>query len=204
MLLGVASAMAGDTIRVKTLTFDDITKRSGTWAFPPKQRYEKVLMEYTLKCDPRTTQDRFDCGEWDYLTYTFVTDSTGEYDSTMLSQVNYVVRRSTPDSLRYRLDPLPLKRKYRTFSATRAAGATGDWFTVGAGGQNNAAILDPNGSRTRYVYTAAELKAAGLSEGSIKGIRLRGRAATTATLLTVNMKPTQLHPRRSTMQDSPQ
>lgn len=188
MLLGAASAMAGDTIRVKTLTFDDITKRSGTWAFPPKQRYEKVLMEYTLKCDPRTTQDRFDCGEWDYLTYTFVTDSTGEYDSTKLSQVNYVVRRSTPDSIRYRLDPLPLKRRYRTFAATRAAGATGDWFTVGTGGQNNTALLDPSGSRSRYIYTAAELKAAGLDAGTIKGIRLRGRGAATATLLTVNMK----------------
>ncbi|MBU3741181.1 MAG: hypothetical protein FGM24_02730 [Candidatus Kapabacteria bacterium] len=182
------AAIAGDTIRVKTLTFDDITKRSGTWQFPPKQRYEKVLMEYTLKCDPRTTQDRFDCGEWDYLTYTFVTDSTGEYDSTQLSQVNYVVRRSTPDSLPYRTTPVPLRRRFRTFTATRAAGATGDWVTVGSGGQNNTAILDPQGSRARYIWKASELSAAGLSAGAIKGIRLRGRAGVTATMFTVAMK----------------
>lgn len=187
-VLAAHAVHAGDTIRVKTLTFDDITKRSGTWKFPPKQRYEKVLMEYTLKCDPRTTQDRFDCGEWDYLTYTFVTDSTGEYDSTMLSQVNYVVRRTTPDSLNYRFTPLPLKRRLRTFNAGRAAGAEGDWITVGTGGQNNTAVLDPSGSRVRYIWKASELTAGGLAAGAIKGIRLRGRGSATATLLTVNMK----------------
>ncbi len=84
--LSIAPAIrAGDTIVVKTLTFNDITKRTGTWLFPPAQRYEKVLMYYTLKCDERTTQDRFPCGEWDYLTYTTLTDSTGRFDSTRMA-----------------------------------------------------------------------------------------------------------------------
>ena len=63
-----STAKDGDTIYVKTLTFKDTTKRSGTWLFPPKDSYEKVVMLYTLKCDPATTQDQYPCGEWDYLT----------------------------------------------------------------------------------------------------------------------------------------
>jgi hypothetical protein len=179
-------ARAGDTITVKTLTFDDITKRSGTWLFPPKQRYERVLMEYTLKCDPRTTQDRYDCGEWDYLTYTMVTDSTGEFDSTALTQVNYVVRNSTPDSLPYRLQPIPTKRRFRTTTVSRTA--EGDFTTVGTGGQQNTAIVRPEGGRARFIWRASELTSAGLTAGTIRGIRLRGRGSAQSTLFTVAMK----------------
>lgn len=179
-------AHAGDTITVKTLTFDDITKRSGTWTFPPKQRYEKVLMEYTLKCDPRTTQDRYDCGEWDYLTYTFVTDSTGEYDSTAQTQVNYVVRNATPDSVAYRLQPIPTKRRFRTFAVSRTA--EGDFTTIGTGGQQNTAIVRPEGGRARYIWKASELTGAGLAAGTIKGIRVRGKGSALASMFTVSIR----------------
>jgi len=42
----------GDTIIVQTLSYDSITTRSGTWQFPPDDSYEKILMHYSLKCDP--------------------------------------------------------------------------------------------------------------------------------------------------------
>ena len=61
----------GDTIVVQTLEFSDITKRKGWYVFPSDtNNYHKVYMYYTLKCDPATTQDNFNCGEWDYTTYT--------------------------------------------------------------------------------------------------------------------------------------
>ncbi|MER3329935.1 MAG: hypothetical protein RIF34_10190, partial [Candidatus Kapaibacterium sp.] len=87
----------GDTIIVQTLSYDSITTRSGTWQFPPAGSYEKILMHYNLKCDPRTTQDRFNCGEWDYLTYTVVTDSSGQFDSTSFTAPNFLVRGTNPN-----------------------------------------------------------------------------------------------------------
>ena len=61
----------GDTITIQTLEFSDITKRRGWYVFPSDtNQYHKILMLYTLKCDPATTQDNFNCGEWDYTTYT--------------------------------------------------------------------------------------------------------------------------------------
>ncbi|MBK7752430.1 MAG: hypothetical protein IPI41_07425 [Flavobacteriales bacterium] len=74
-----------DTTRVQTLTYDSITTRRGWFQFPDDTHtYRKVLMHHTLKCDPQTTQDQYNCGEWDYLTYNFVHEHTGALDSTAL------------------------------------------------------------------------------------------------------------------------
>lgn len=173
--MSVARSGDGDTIIVKTLTFDDITKRSGTWLFPPPGRYEKVLMQYTLKCDPRTTQDQYPCGEWDYLTYTMLRDSTGEFDSTRRTQVNFLVRGGTPDSFAYRSTFVDAKRRWRTTTATRTT--EGDLFTVGQGELSNGALIKPGGGRMRYIWKASELTAAGLTAGTICGIRLRASKA---------------------------
>lgn len=182
------NAAEGDTVVVKTLQFKDITKRSGTWLFPPPDRYEKVLMQYTLKCDPATTQDRFNCGEWDYLTYTVLRDSTGEFDSTRLSQVNFRVRGTTPDSFSYRSTFVNRATRFRTFTVQRS-GSPGDFFTVGTGGQNSTSIIRPEGGRARYVWTSVELRTAGLAAGTISGIRLTTSAAAPNTsMFTLRMQ----------------
>ena len=76
----------GDTVVVQTFSLSDPAPASvyrGTFQFPPAtEEFQKILMSYTLKCDPSTRRDGFDCGEWDYLTYTFLTDSAGVNDST--------------------------------------------------------------------------------------------------------------------------
>jgi hypothetical protein len=170
--MAVPFLSAQDTITVRTLTFQDTTKRSGTWLFPPPQSYEKILMEYTLKCDAATQQDRFPCGEWDYLTYTVLTDSTGQYDSTSRSQVNFVVNGSTPTSYSYSTTPVPQRYRIRETSVNRVGG--GDtWADIASGGTGTDAIIRTTGSRARYLYKASELTAAGLAAGPITGIRIR-------------------------------
>ena len=177
----------GDTIIVKTLTFDDITKRSGTWLFPPPGRYEKVLMQYTLKCDSRTTQDQYPCGEWDYLTYNILRDSTGEFDSTRRTQVNFRVRGGTPDSFAYRSTFVDATRRFRTTSATRTT--EGDFVSIGTGSQANSALVRPGGGRMRFIWKASELSAAGISAGSLCGIRMQSTAAVAeAKVFTVRMQ----------------
>ncbi|MBU3700011.1 MAG: hypothetical protein FGM33_08395 [Candidatus Kapabacteria bacterium] len=187
-LRAVSNAQPGDTILVKTLTFKDTTKRSGTWLFPPPQRYEKVVMLYTLKCDPATTQDRFDCGEWDYLTYTMLRDSTGEFDSTRMMQPNYRVKGATPDSFSYASTFIAPRVRYQTTSVTRAGGRVGDFAKIGSGGQSNVAIIRTTGGRGRFVWKGSELKDAGVAQGPIHGISINALEAGAVTLMTVRLR----------------
>ena len=91
---------AQDTTLVQCLTFDDVTKRRDTYLFPPKsEEYRKILMKYTLKCDKQTTADNYQCGEWDYLTYTYLYNHDGEMDSTYKSGNLYQLGSTSPASI---------------------------------------------------------------------------------------------------------
>ena len=93
LLLIINNTNAQDTTWVQTFTFDSITTRRAEFNFPNSlngERFEKVLMYYKLKCSPLTTWDQFNCGEWDYLTYTRVFDHTGAYDSVRVDSVRYL------------------------------------------------------------------------------------------------------------------
>ncbi len=70
----------GQSDTIQTFSFKDSTKRNGMFKFPAAtEKYRKVLMYYTLKCYPKVSKydNKYPCGEWDYLTYTFVTDKKG-------------------------------------------------------------------------------------------------------------------------------
>jgi hypothetical protein len=47
-------------------------------------------MYYKLKCSPLTTWDQYNCGEWDYLTYTRVFDHTGQFDSVATNGMQFL------------------------------------------------------------------------------------------------------------------
>ena len=68
MLCGsIGNLSANDNVtRIQTLTFDSVLTRQGTWQFPDaSKKYRKIIMNYTLKCDPKTAHDAYNCGEWD-------------------------------------------------------------------------------------------------------------------------------------------
>ena len=79
LLIGIpfATRAATDTVYVQTFTFG--SKQDSTFKFPPAGSYRKVLMYYTLKCNPGQNPA---CGQWDYLTYTYLYQHTGLFDST--------------------------------------------------------------------------------------------------------------------------
>jgi hypothetical protein len=132
-------------------------------------------MQYTLKCDPATTQDQYPCGEWDYLTYTVLRDSTGEFDSTAVKQVNFRVRNTTPDSFPYTNTFTAPKSRIRANRVNRSG--EGTWFTLGTAGGQNTSLIKPGGGRMRFVWTAAELTAAGVTAGPVVGLTLRSSRA---------------------------
>lgn len=75
----VSFAKAGDTLWVQTFTFK--SKQDSTFLFPKDSfKSYKILMYYTLKC---TDNNNPKCGEWDYLTYTFLYKKTGKMDSSI-------------------------------------------------------------------------------------------------------------------------
>ncbi len=62
------TAKNGDTVKITTFTFG--SPQDSTFLFPSDTvKFEKILMRYTLKCNPKQTPA---CGEWDYLTYTYL------------------------------------------------------------------------------------------------------------------------------------
>lgn len=114
IIISVIALSASDTITVQTLTFEDIYKRRGTWTFPDNpNEFRKILMSYRLKCDPKTPHDKYNCGEWDYLTYTTVYKKTGEIDSNEAEHPLYKIGRLSPDTIRYSTTPISYKRKFR-------------------------------------------------------------------------------------------
>lgn len=93
-----AAATPGDTLLVRTFTFDSIATRRAVFPFPESGSWEKILMRYTLKCDERTPGDANPCGEWDVTTHVRVRRATGRQDSTRLEHALFLVDGVAPDA----------------------------------------------------------------------------------------------------------
>ena len=89
--------LLADTTTVQTYTFEAQNNPETAYDspgrrwfnFPPSDNgieYGKVIMEYTLKCFEDGTAGNlgYACGEWDYLSYTYLFDHTGMLDSAAL------------------------------------------------------------------------------------------------------------------------
>ena len=102
-LLSVVS-FAQDTTWVQTFTWEEQNNPETSYDSPGKrwfqfpssdnnQEYRKVLMYYNLKCFEDGTAGNlgYACGEWDYLTYNYLFDHTGQLDSTEQTHPNYKI-----------------------------------------------------------------------------------------------------------------
>lgn len=192
------SLSAQDTTWVQTLDFNMITERSGTFEFPKKgsESYEKVLMYYTLKCDPKTTRDGYDCGEWDYLTYTYVWDSTGNLDSTSLQQANYTINGNTPDSFKYTTKPVykytTTQYQYKNITATNTSKVS-TIYNSGLGTTDRPLSTASSDGRSYFLWRIDELNNAGLTIGAINGIKLNiANLGSEVHNLTIRLKNTYL------------
>ncbi|MCK5838780.1 MAG: hypothetical protein KAG99_02980, partial [Bacteroidales bacterium] len=164
------SLCAQDTIVVQTLTFDSITTRRGIWEFPQGEEYRKILMYYTLKCDPQTTHDPYNCGEWDYLTYSNVYDHTGVWDSTLYFHPNFTyVNGLTDDSVLMRNEATYTFYRNLHKSVVYDDTLSIENITIGQGSGTTGDILatSKTDGRSVFLWTANELSAQGFSAGNI-------------------------------------
>ncbi|MBK7987635.1 MAG: T9SS type A sorting domain-containing protein [Ignavibacteria bacterium] len=165
-----ANAQKRDTTWVQTFTFDSIFTREATFKFPPRgEKYEKVLMWYTLKCDPKTPWDKYNCGEWDYLTYTGIRDSSARFDSTRLTHPNFRLSDgSAPDVFKYASNATP-SFKMKQYSTARTASLAG-LQSSSAGNTGYQPYSSVASHRYRFVYSASEINAMGFTKGNINAI----------------------------------
>jgi Concanavalin A-like lectin/glucanases superfamily len=183
------SAQHGDTIKVQTFTFG--SPQDAWFVFPSDTiRFEKILMKYTLKCNSAMSPA---CGEWDYLTYTYLYDHTGLLDSTQIIQPMFTVNGTSPDSLPYMNTPSysfsPGWQYYAvhtdTFSMLRdtiGSGITPSNYPFGT--------LAPV-SRSQYLWRASEMTAVGMTAGNITGLRFYLQSlGSTMRNLTIRIKAT--------------
>lgn len=161
------SQSANDTIVVQAFTFG--SSQDSTIVFPDDTtRFEKILMRYKLRC-PYSVQ----CGEWDYLTYTYAYAPTGIMDSVMHIAPSYVVNGASPDSFLYSNTPTYNYQthfdKHIVYDSTLAFSSS----IVGSGTFTSSAPFAGNNeaSRSQYIWRASELTAAGLQAGDITGMR---------------------------------
>lgn len=161
---------AADTTVLQTFTFG--SKQDYWFNFPAAtERYQKILMQYTLKCNPAQSPA---CGEWDYTTHTFLYDHLGIYDSTLKQQPSFIVDGASPDTFGYITSPsyLYVPRLETTINYTDTLSLT--TATVGAAASNTSATLrsSQTDGEAYYLWRASELTAAGLTTGNITGLRL--------------------------------
>ena len=156
----------GDTTVVQAFTFN--SAREGWVNFPSNTvSYEKVLMYYTLKCNPAQSPA---CGEWDYLTYTNLYEHTAVYDSVMHMHAQFTVNGQTPDTLRLMNN---VSWSYNAYFQYFSTPSITDSATVGLGAKTMAAPLSSNANdaRSQFIYKASELSTAGLSADTLTAIK---------------------------------
>lgn len=177
VLIGFTTlAQIGDSVVVQTLTFDSTWTRRGKFVFPPAtQKFRKILMYHTLKCFPGVSGDgKYACGEWDYLTYTFVYDHRGLLDSNYQWQYYFKVNNnSTPASISYNSQPIyDYYRKYQKLTKHQSR-ISFDSAVVGNGiGSSSLPFTcSQKAARVQYLWKATELIPAGLKAGNITGLR---------------------------------
>jgi hypothetical protein len=184
-------ATAQDTITVQTLTFDSITTRRGTWQFPEGESFRKILMNYTLKCDPQTTWDQYDCGEWDYLTYNIIHRHTGVYDSTLYFHPNFTLAEgSSPDSILLTGTPTYYFQHKRHYSVNFPDTISLLQAIIGVpSADGNDVIRTWNRSgRSQFLWNAEELTDQGFTAGQITGIKLQFNFSSFAKHFIIRMK----------------
>jgi hypothetical protein len=159
----------GDTIVVQAFTFG--SPQDAWFVFPSDTtHFEKILMQYTLKCNPAQSPA---CGEWDYLTYTYLYKPTGLTDSSVVHQPLFLVNGSVKDTLSYSNTPTWNYTTAWQYFMVHNDTTLLNTFTSGTGSVISAQPFASSRpvSKTQYLWKASELLAAGMSAGNISGLQ---------------------------------
>lgn len=172
----------GDTIVIETFNYTQ-THGSGIRDtmidFPssPYITFEKIIMLYNMRCKNglvSTTSDRNKgCGEWDYSCNTYIHDSS-RTDSVLSFIPSHSISNFSGNQFNY--VEMPTHNYYQYLQKNVEIDATNS-ETLSAVGDGSLAlpfVVDATqySGKSQFIFTAAELSAAGVSAGDINGLLL--------------------------------
>lgn len=162
LLLLSLNSWSQDTTWVQTFTFDSISTRRADFVFPQglnDMRFEKVLMYYKLKCSPLTPWDQYNCGEWDYLTYTRIFNHTGAMDSVRVDSVQYLNNYTNSGTYNYDAWPYTYHDTSKVIEHDRAVEGSASMSPTGAtsGISNFPFDVTKKGGKYQMMLTQSEL-----------------------------------------------
>ncbi len=179
----------GDTIKVQTFTFG--SPQDAWFELPGLDvSIEKIIMKYTLKCNPLQSPA---CGEWDYLTYNYLYEHTGELDSTLLLHPFFTVNGASQDTFSYSEGQTYTTIPYWEYYIVHDDTISLNNYLIGS---SDVSIYYPFYtaypiSRSQFIWRASELTAAGLLAGNITGMDFDIQSAgNTMQHLKIKMKTT--------------
>jgi len=140
--------------------------------------YEKIIMQYSMRCkdglvSTQGAPNDHGCGEWDYSCNTFITDSA-KTDSIKATHASYIISGFSGTTYQYTTQPTYTYYQYSQQNVVYNNTTSENTATVGSGTESLSHPFQTSGkvSKTQYLWTAAELSAAGLTTGDITGLRL--------------------------------
>ena len=176
-----ALAQSADTTVVQTFTWQAQNNPATAYDspgrrwfdFPPSNNgveYQKILMYYNLKCFEDGTAGNlgYPCGEWDYLTYTYLYDHTGVIDSTQAQHPLFFVNNADFETIDMTSQPVVITREYQ--HDVRVMDSVSDEVSFSPGTSSalqNVLLANGTSARSIFLYRAEELSAAGLVAGDV-------------------------------------
>lgn len=196
----------GDTTIVQTFSFEEQLQQPGAYKSPGRRwfqfpendgtTYQKILMYHTLKCfEGGMTAGGlgFPCGEWDYLTYNYLFDHTGELDSTFSTHPLYLLNNQgfTTTEVSYTPAFNVTRTTYPTVEEVAVENAAITQVGTNLLSSEDAFQTNKRRHRIQFLYTAEELIDFGLSAGWIGELALHTTSQVSGGgLLTLHMAAT--------------
>jgi len=178
----------GDTLKYQVIDFSMRGDVKEKWVvFPDStKKFEKILMIYSLKCDPLNTP--YKCGEWDYLTYTHAAKKTGKFKEFP----NFMVDDAVTDSFSY-INKSGWKYELRNEQSREITNVLQVKNTFAGDSANiisKNVFTAPANVSNRFLWTFNDLNKAGLLKKEIHGIYLWAKSPGSSGRLTIKMKLT--------------
>ncbi len=201
----ISYANPGDTLIVQTYTFEEQNNPNTAYDSPGRRTfqfpndevsYQKILMYHTLKCFEDGTAGNlgFPCGEWDYLTYTYLYHPTGEMDSVFNAHPLYLFNNTNFGSALLSNEPVFDTYQYNQSLYTISDILSESSFELSTGNEeSNLLTAGGHQGRSQFIWTAEELLASGLTSGPLQRLSLfSGSQTGTFRHFTIKMRQANL------------
>lgn len=186
-----AVAQEADTTWVQTYTWEAQNNPETAYDSPGRRwfdfpasdndsTYQKILMYYNLKCFEDGTAGNlgYACGEWDYLSYSYLFDHTGELDSNLLTHPHWLIDDLVFESDTMILEPdggVPMdtvRWMYPEFSMEEEGASAQVSDSEGASDWSELDWLSNGepGGKMQWLWTAEELAAWGWENVEVAGL----------------------------------